>query len=105
VTGHPGGGPITVTDDPVRYRLVLSVGDGKAHLAYRREGALLHLVHTEVPWVLRGGGAGGRLVAAAVGLARRQHLVMVPWCPFARRWLDRHPEERRGVEVDWERGA
>jgi hypothetical protein len=27
---------------------------------------------------------------------------LVPWCPFARRWLKEHPEAAEGVSIDWE---
>jgi hypothetical protein len=27
---------------------------------------------------------------------------VVPWCPFADRWLRDHPDEAAGVVIDWE---
>jgi GNAT superfamily N-acetyltransferase len=64
-------------------------------------GLILILIHTEVPEALAGRGIGGRLVRAAVASARAEHLTIVPWCPFARRWLADHHDEAEGVTIDW----
>jgi len=37
---------------------------------------------------------------AAVDKAKQLHLIVVPQCPFARRWLREHPDEH-GVPIDW----
>jgi len=50
---------------------------------------------------LDGRGFGGRLVAAAVDRAAREGLTLVPLCPFARGWLERHTAEAGQVTVDW----
>jgi predicted GNAT family acetyltransferase len=92
-----------VTDDATGHRLVVAddADDAEAELVYDRDGDHLHLVHTEVPEVFRGQGTGARLVTAALDLARRDGLVVVPWCPFARRWLHEHPDATDGVTIDW----
>jgi predicted GNAT family acetyltransferase len=43
---------------------------------------------------------GGELIAAAVAIARHEGLTIVPLCPFARRWLQRHPDVAEGVDID-----
>ena len=76
--------------------------DGEiAELVYRRRADRLILVHTGVPETLAGQGLGGRLVAAAVERAAREHLTLVPLCPFARDWLERHPDAAATVNIDW----
>ena len=41
------------------------------------------------------------LVAAAVDRAEAEGLTLVPRCPFARDWLEHHPEAVERVAVDW----
>ena len=77
--------------------------DGRlAELVYRSRGDRLVLVHTEVPLELEGRGIGGRLVTAAVDRAAREGLTLVPLCPFARGWLERHPEAATRAVIDWD---
>jgi predicted GNAT family acetyltransferase len=93
----------SVADDPGRHRFVLEADGDEAELVYRRNGRRLVLIHTGVPDALSGRGIGGRLVAAAVRRAREDGLTLVPLCPYARRWLERHPDEAADVAVDWAR--
>lgn len=88
-------------DEPDRERFVW-VEDGEtAELDYRREGDRLVLVHTEVPGPLSGRGIAARLVQAAMARAAAEHLTVVPWCPYARRWLSEHQETYAGQAIDW----
>jgi predicted GNAT family acetyltransferase len=81
-----------VIDNTDASRFELRADGWLAELVYRLRGDRLVLVHTEVPVQLEGRGIGGRLVTAAVDRAAREGLTLVPLCPFARDWLDRHPE-------------
>lgn len=72
-----------------------------AELIYRRRADRLVLIHTGVPGNLAGHGIGGRLVQAAVDRAAKERLTVVPLCPFARKWLERHPDAADTVNVDW----
>ena len=73
-----------------RYRLVI---DGvEAEMTYSRAGdGMIIIDHTEVPAALRGRKVGERLVRQAVEDARRDGIVIVPLCPFAKAQIDRHP--------------
>ena len=68
--------------------------DGKrlATLVYSRVGDLIIINHTEVDPMLRGTGAGARLVEAVVDWARADHLRIMAMCPFAKSVIDRTPE-------------
>ena len=81
-----------VTDDRAASRLELAADGQPAELVYRRNGSRLVLVHTGVPGNLEGRGVGGELVRAAVAKAAADGLTVVPLCPFAKAWLERHPE-------------
>ncbi len=47
----------------------------------------------------------GRLVTAAVDQAARDGLTIVPLCPFARSWLERHPDAAARARIDWGEGG
>jgi len=82
-------------------RFELRADGHTAELVYRVDGTYLVLVHTRVPGALEGRGVGGQLGQAAVDRAARDGLTIVPLCPFARGWLQRHPDEAARVPVDW----
>lgn len=90
-----------VVDDAAQHRFVYAEDDQVAQLVYRVEPGRLILVHTEVPESLGGRGVGARLVQAAVSRARTSGETLVPWCPYARKWLERHPAAVSGVGIDW----
>lgn len=90
-----------VTDNRADSRLELKADGAVAELTYRRRANRLVLVHTGVPESLGGRGIGGHLVQAAVDRALSEGLTVVPLCPFARSWLERHPETASAVNVDW----
>jgi uncharacterized protein len=101
MTTDPNGAE--VVDATGESRFVIRGDDGlEAELVYRVEGERLELIHTGVPEEWEGRGIGGRLVRAALRRARAEHLTVVPWCPFARRWLRDHPDEAAGVAIDWD---
>jgi hypothetical protein len=92
--------PQQVTDNQAGSRFELDTDGQRAVLLYRRNGNRLVLIHTEVPEELEGRGLGGTLVRAALDRAARDGLTLVPLCPFARGWLDRHPDAATQVTID-----
>lgn len=94
--------PTDVRNDTSASRFVVTEDGVDAELRYRTRAGLLILIHTDVPDSLGGRGIGGRLVRAAIAHARAEHLTIVPWCPFARRWLADHPDEAQAVPIDWD---
>ena len=90
-----------VRDDRPAQRFVLDQGGAAGELTYEVEDGRLILLHTEVADALRGQGAGGRLVRAAVARATEDGLTVVPRCPYARRWLREHSDVADTVTIDW----
>jgi len=82
-------------------RFVVRHDGAEAELVYGVRGDRMILVHTGVPEELGGRGIGRLLVSAAVAHAASVGLIVAPWCPFARRLLEQHPEMAAGVQVDW----
>jgi predicted GNAT family acetyltransferase len=91
-----------VTDNQAASRFQFQAAGGPlAELRYRRNGNRLILIHTEVPAELEGSGIGGGLVVAALDRAAREGLTVVPLCPFARGWLERHADVASQATIDW----
>jgi hypothetical protein len=91
-----------VVDDTAANCFVIREGGTEAELMYAVEGHRILLLHTEVPEEWGGRGVGGRLVRAALERAEADALTVVPWCPFARRWLRDHPDQAAAVTIDWD---
>jgi uncharacterized protein len=91
-----------VVNDTERHRLVLARDGHEGELIYERRSNQLILVHTEVPKELEGKRVGSLLVKAAGTWAEKDALVIVPWCPYARRWLQQHEDVASRVEIDWD---
>ena len=90
-----------VTDNRDGSRLEVHAEGELAELTYRTRAGRLILIHTGVPDALSGRGLGGRLVQAAIDKAARDGMTLVPLCPFARGWLERHPQDAQRVPIDW----
>lgn len=90
-----------VVDNPTARRFELVEDDELAELAYRFDGDRMILIRAEVPVALEGRGLGGKLVRAAVDHAAERGIVLMPRCPFARRWLERHPDIAGQVTIEW----
>ncbi len=90
-----------VVDNESASRFEVTVDGHLAELDYARSGGRLVLVRTLVPDELEGRGVGGALVRAAVESAAQRGLVVVPDCPFARAWLERHPDDAATVKVQY----
>ncbi len=93
---------VAVTDNQDASRLEITVDGELAELVYRTRAGRLILVHTEVPEALGGRGLGGELVRAAISKATAAGMTVVPLCPFARSWLEGHPDEAATIPIDWE---
>ena len=90
-----------VVDNVAAERFELVEDGHTAELVYHLHGDRLTLIHTEVPEPLGGRGLGGVLVQAALERARRDHLTIVPTCPYARSWLEKHPDAIGDVPIAW----
>jgi hypothetical protein len=83
----------TVTDNKEQSRYELHDGDELVGFTeyhfHRNEMALLH---TEVRPEFGGRGLGGELVKGGLDDARARGLKVLPYCPFVRGWLRKHPD-------------
>jgi uncharacterized protein len=80
-----------IRDNRAESRFELTRDGQTAILVYDRTPKSLVLVHTEVPPALRGHHLGEALVKAGVEAARAEGLSIIATCPFARKYLRKHP--------------
>jgi len=82
-----------------RFELVVNGQTG--HLDYQLAGDRLRLIHIEVPPEIQGHHYADALARAGLEYARREHLRVVPICPFVRSFLTRHPEYLSLIDEHW----
>ncbi|MEV6211599.1 GNAT family N-acetyltransferase [Kitasatospora sp. NPDC051914] len=84
---------IRVTDNQELSRFEIFDDEELAGFAeYHRYEAELAFIHTEVDPKFGGRGLGGKLARAALDAAREQGLAVLPYCPFIRGWITKHPD-------------
>ena len=91
----------TVTDNPTEEQFEIR-DDGRraGFVAYEQRGQELLLLHTEIDPRFEGRGLGGRLARQVLDAARERGLAVLPYCPFIRGWIQRHPDYLDLVPTD-----
>ncbi|QNP67039.1 GNAT family N-acetyltransferase [Streptomyces genisteinicus] len=84
---------IRVGDSPERSRFEIFADEEQAGFAeYHRYEDEIAFIHTEIDARFEGRGLAGRLAREALDTARAQGLTVLPYCPFFRGWIAKHPE-------------
>ncbi|MGB2595030.1 MAG: GNAT family N-acetyltransferase [Pseudolabrys sp.] len=81
-----------VRDNTERNRFELDADGHIAFSNYKRTDGVLTILHTEVPKALEGRGIGSALIRGVLDTARSQGLKVITVCPFAKSYIERHPE-------------
>ena len=111
--GRPGPDSAEVRDNPAKHRFeVLVDGDVAGFAAYRLENGVdgtdgtdgtdrtVAFLHTVVDDAYEGRGLGSRLVREALRQVADRGAAVLPYCPFVRDYLHRHPELADLVPAD-----
>lgn len=80
------------TQEVTRGRFELERDGHVAYLEYALAGAILELVHTEVPEVMRHTGVASELIKSALDWARENKLKIDVVCPIVAGYIRKHPE-------------
>ena len=91
----------TVVDRPEAGRFEALV-DGKVagFAEYRRRGPSVAFTHTVVEPEFEGRGVGSALARGALDAVRAEGASVLPFCPFIRSWIERHPDYAALVPAD-----
>lgn len=87
--------PIPLTDNRSENRFELILDAGTAFIDYRDQGDLFHLLHTEVPPELEGGGVASALTEKVFDFLEQKQIKVKVYCGYIQVWLKRHPEYQR----------
>ncbi|MDX6583145.1 MAG: uncharacterized protein QOI10_2329 [Solirubrobacterales bacterium] len=92
---------LLVADNPdeARYE-VFADGEPAGFVTYRLGSGRISFLHTEVDPAFEGHGVGGRLASEALDDARARGLDVLPFCPFVKAYITKHPEYLDLVPVD-----
>jgi predicted GNAT family acetyltransferase len=90
-----------VRDNEAEQRFEIWVdGDLAGFSRYQRMGTDYALTHTEIDDRFEGQGLGSALVSSILGTMREAGVKVLPYCPFVRSYIDRHPEHLDLVPAD-----
>ena len=83
---------LQVVDHPEQARYEIRAdGELAGFVQYHLRNGVIALIHTETDDQFRGQGLAGRLIRSTLDAARERHLSVLPYCPYARRWIAEHP--------------
>jgi len=92
---------IEVTDHPEAERYEVHVDGALAGFAeYKRAPGRISFTHTEVDTAFGGRGLAGLLARTSLDEARAAGLGVLPYCPFYRGWIKKHPDYLELVPED-----
>lgn len=82
-----------IVDNPAEQRYEIRVdGELAGFTQYRQRPSGLAFIHTEIDDRFEGQGLGGKLISFALDDARSRGLAVLPFCPFVKGYIERHPE-------------
>jgi predicted GNAT family acetyltransferase len=83
----------SVVDNPAGERFEIFAGDELVGFTlYKRRRGLIAFVHTEIEPEFEGHGVASKLISTALDTARSEGLVVLPFCPFVRGYIEKHHE-------------
>jgi len=90
-----------VVDKPESGRFEILVdGEVAGFAEYQRSGSTVLFTHTEIDSSFEGRGLGSILARGALEATRTQRSSVLPFCPFIRGYIQRHPDYLDLVPAD-----
>lgn len=92
----------TVVDNVQRHRYeVVHDGTRAGFADYRLEDGVIAFTHTEIDEQYTGLGLASTLIRHALEDSRSKSLTVLPYCPFVRGYIGKHPEYQDLVPDGW----
>lgn len=92
----------TIVNNTEKNQFELTLEGATALVEYRLRGTdAIYYLHTEVPEELGGKGIGKQLAEYVLTYAQDHQLKVYPYCPFIKKYIDRHPEFQPLVAEDF----
>jgi predicted GNAT family acetyltransferase len=82
---------VTDNSEENRYEITAD-GELAGYSAYQPLAGGLAFTHTEIDERMEGKGLGSKLISEALDDARGRGLSVLPFCPFVRGYIERHPD-------------
>lgn len=86
--------PILVAHDVEHHRFTITVGGEAAGMTEYQKAAdhLLAITHTKIEAGFEGRGLASQLISQTLDDLRRQQLSVLPFCPFVKAFIAKHPD-------------
>ena len=87
-----------IIDNPAESRFELYVGGERAGLVlyelagHQQGGEQISILHTEIADRFQGMGLASKLVRGVLDQARARGLAVLPYCPYTKSWIAKHPD-------------
>lgn len=92
---------VEITDHPEAERYEITVDGVLAGFAdYKRGAGQIAFTHTQIDDAYGGRGLAGRLARKSLDEAQASGENVLPFCPFYRGWIQKHPEYAQLVPHD-----
>ncbi len=85
---------LEITHDRQAERFEAQLGEDTAVLDYTLRNRTMTITYTGVPRPFGGRGIASKLTETALTYARDEGYKVAPLCPFAARYISRHPEHQ-----------
>ncbi|MEO8153017.1 MAG: GNAT family N-acetyltransferase [Rhizobacter sp.] len=86
--------PFTIQHDEAHHRFETHVDGHQGVVDYELDGPVMRIVHTVVHPALEGRGIAAALIKSTLQHARSHGLKVDPQCPYARAYMERHPDTK-----------
>ncbi len=83
---------IDIKNNPTAHRFETTINGKTAFVDYKLRPGIMAVLHTKVPKELEGQGIAAAMTKFVLEYIAAEKLQLVPYCPYMRAYLQKHPE-------------